>query len=254
MLRAMYSAGTVMIAQNRRMEVVANNLANVETIGFKSDTLATRSFREMLISRINDPSIHTYRYVGPHSTGIHADQVYTSFIGGSMMETRQNNDLALLGDGFFVIDNQGAEAYTRAGNFSVDAAGYLVTGDGGFVMGTNGRLNVGTTDFQVHTDGTVTVGDQIVDRLLLVQFADNAALRKQGGNLFFNFEPAGNPALPADADLIVRQGFLEASNVDSAREVVNMIEIQRHFELNQRVLRMLDETLGRAVNDIGRIG
>ncbi len=252
MLRSLYTMGTAMIAQSRRMDVVTNNMTNFETAGYKADTLVTRSFRDMLISRLNDPSITQYEYAGRHNTGIHIDQVYTAFTQGALETTGVSTDMALTADGFFVIETPDGERYTRAGNFSVDAAGYLVTPKGGYVQDTDGnRLYVGGTEFDVSAEGIVSVGGAPAGQLRTVTFPDNAGLRKEGDNLYSNFDPEGNA--PTDTPVEIKQGFLEGSNVDAAREMVNMMEVYRSYELNQRVLRMIDDSLGRAVNDIAKV-
>ena len=288
MLRGLYTAGTAMIAQNRRMEVISNNLVNVETTGYKTDTLVTQSFRDMMISRLNDPSAYQYSYVGPHNTGIHIDTIKTHFTQGPLLETQNSTDMALEGDAFFVVeytpqilippdeydladpdyepeyeDGETEYRYTRAGNFNVDAEGYLTLPTGEYVMGQGDRIYIGTTDFQVDATGLITVIDsdgevEEIDQLLTVRFEDNSVLRKEGGMLL-----TIAPMLDEDGELMeiepeevtvtVRQGYLEGSNVDAARETVAMIETYRAYEINQRILKIVDESLGRAVNDIARI-
>ncbi|GHV09215.1 flagellar basal-body rod protein FlgF [Clostridia bacterium] len=258
MLRSMYTAGTAMLTYNRKMDVITNNLANVETRGYKMDTMATRSFRDMLISRINDPNMYVSDAVGGHNTGIHVDQNYTTFTQGALESTDNKMDLALTDDGFFVIDYTGEDdedevlRYTRNGAFNVDAEGMLVTADGHYVMGEGGAINVGDKDFTVDREGTVfnSAGEEL-DRLLVMRFPDNRALRKDGDNMYFNYDPEGND--PEQVNVDVLQGYLEDSNVDSAREMVNMMQTYRAYEINQRVLRIVDESLGRAVNDIARM-
>ncbi|MCL2083866.1 MAG: flagellar hook-basal body protein [Oscillospiraceae bacterium] len=271
MLRSMYTAGTAMLTYTRKMDVITNNLTNVETRGFKADTLATRSFRDLMIDRLNDPSFYRYDSVGPHNTGIHVDQVYTGWQQGPLENTGVSTDFALTGDGFFVIDYTGeyddepVERYTRNGAFNVDAEGMLVTGDGRYVLGEGGPIEVGGMGFIVGEDGYVydAYGDMI-DRLRVVRFIredeegeeliDNSSLRKAGDNMFFNFDPENYEAQDIDEGVsIVKQGYLENSNVDTAREMVNMMQTYRAYEINQRILRMIDESLGRAVNDIARI-
>jgi flagellar basal-body rod protein FlgG len=263
-----------MLAQSRRMDVITNNLTNVETTGFKQDTMTTRSFQDMLISRIYDPSVYQYSQVGPLNLGIHVDQVYTDFISGSFEETRHPSDMAIVGEGFFVVDwyprglgedddafyeAEPQERYTRAGNFAIDGDGNLVTPAGFYVHGEGGTpINIGTYDFVVDRDGTIRVGDEVIDRLRIVTFEDPRALRKQGDTLYSvygtydewgDFEPAIEPE---DIEPDIRQGFLEASNVDIARETVRMMETHRAYEINQRVINMFDETLRISVNDIAR--
>ncbi|GHV35536.1 flagellar basal-body rod protein FlgF [Clostridia bacterium] len=258
MLRSMYTAGTAMLTYNRKMDVITNNLTNVETSGYKMDTMATRSFRDLLISRINDPSMYVKQSVGGHNTGIHVDQSYTTFSVGNMDSTDIKTDLALTDDGFFVIDYTGEDdenevlRYTRNGAFNVDAEGMLVTGGGHYVQGEGGPIEVGSKDFTVNAEGYVFNAEgEEVDRLLVMKFPDNRALRKEGDNMYFNYDPEGNE--PEQVTVEVLQGFLEGSNVDTGREMVNMMQTYRAYEINQHILRIIDESLGRAVNDIARI-
>ncbi|MDR3207453.1 MAG: flagellar basal-body rod protein FlgF [Oscillospiraceae bacterium] len=251
MLRSLYTAGTAMLTQSRRMDVITNNITNMETNGFRADTLVSQSFRDMLISRISDPSVYDATRAGDHNTGIHIDRVYTSFLQGTLESTDLPTDLALAGDGFFAVETPEGERYTRAGSFGVDAAGYLTTPLGQRVLGMDGPLLVGADDFTVAADGTVDVGGIPVGQLRTVTFPDNGLLRKEGDNLFFNLDPAANP--PADTAVEVRQGYLEGSNVDSAREMVDMLNVYRSYEINQRILRIIDDSLGLAVNDIAKV-
>jgi flagellar basal-body rod protein FlgG len=261
-----------MLAQSRKMDVVTNNLTNVETTGFKADTMTTRSFKDMLISRIYDPSVYQYRQVGPLNLGIHVDQVFTEFEQGAFEETRRSTDLALAGEGFFVVnwvpsgltedeeyEFEPEERYTRAGNFAIDGEGYLVTPNGYYVQGQSGEpILIGTSEFVVDGDGAVRVGEEVIDYIRVVRFEDPTVLRKQGDMLysiygatdeFGDFEPAAEPE-----DIIgdIRQGFVEASNVDIAREMVRMMETYRSYEINQRVINMFDESLRISVNDIAK--
>lgn len=284
MLRGLYTAGTAMIAQNRRMEVITNNLVNVETVGYKQDVMVTQSFRDMLISRINDPSVYQYSMVGPHNTGIHIDTIYTMFHSGTLMESSSPTDLAIATDGaYFVVEytpqtliapdaqelsdpdyepeyeyGEPQERYTRAGNFNVDGEGYLVTPTGYYVQGENGNILVGTVDFEVSTAGEVYVGGEYIDTLRTVTFEDQNALRKTGENLYSVVtltDEAGNgiEAEPLAVAAEIRQYALESSNIDVASETVRMMETYRAYEINQRIVRMYDESLGRTVNDIAGV-
>jgi flagellar basal-body rod protein FlgG len=247
------------------MDVITNNIVNMETAGYKADSMVTQSFRDMLISRLNDPSVYMYSYVGPHTTGLHIDTIKTSFVQGPLVETNHTTDIALDGDAFFVIeytpydpetDETGdeEERYTRSGSFIVDAEGYLTTPHGQYVLGQGGRIDVGTVDFTVDTDGAIYVGGEVVDSLRLVRFENNGVLRKEGENLYriqpglLDEDGEELDVEPIDVIVTVKQGFLEGSNVDAARETVLMMEAYRHYEINQRIVRIFDETLGRSVN------
>lgn len=246
MIRGLYTAATGMTVQRNKMDVVTNNIANVETSGFKKDTLVSSAFDKVMLQRINDdPNLMV---VGPYSFGAHVQQVVTDFGAGSLESTGVPTDLALEGDAFFAVETPAGERYTRAGNFSVNAEGYLVTVDGNYVRSETGRVFVGTDEFGVATDGTVTAGGTPIGRLRIVSFADNTTLRKQGDNLY-----TGTPAAQTNA-FAVRQGFQEASNVNAADEMVNMMTIYRKYEADQKILTMTDETLGMAVNKLGRLG
>lgn len=273
MLRGIYTAATAMLAKSRQLDVVTNNLVNSETTGFRQDTLVTTPFKDVLMSRLSDPSLYQYRNVGMHNFGMHIDQVYTSFTPGALTETGNPTDLALTGEGFFEVEyippstarNEELDEYpepemryTRAGNFAVDSEGYLVTPEGYYVQGQSGRIEVGTADFAVDTEGNITVNGDYVDTLRVVKFTDSTVLRKTGDNLLRVYTVADEygDAVPAeepeDVTPAVRQGFLESSNVDVARETVRMMEIYRSYEINQRIIQMYDQSLDRTVNDIAR--
>lgn len=247
MVRGLYIATSGMQTQSKKMDVVSNNLANIDTKGYKSDNLLSQSFGEILTEKLKDPNIVNVRTLET-GAGVHIDQIHTLFQQGSMEQTNKSTDLSILGDGFFVIDTPQGERYTRAGNFTVDAQGYLTTNEGNRVLSENGYIYVGNDKFSVSADGTITAQDS-TQKLRIVTFDDNQALRKQGSNLFYCIE--GQPY--DSANYQIRQGYLENSNVDLTTQIIEMINISRNFETNQRVIRMLDETLGKAVNEIGKV-
>jgi flagellar basal-body rod protein FlgG len=248
MLRGLYLANTGMLTQQRRMDVVTNNLANASTVGFRQDDLLPRSFAAELVSRLDDPAL-AGPAVGSLDHGIHVDEVVTDFSAGPVEETGLPTDLALTGPAFFAVQTPAGERYTRAGNFKVTADGLLTTQDGYPVLAENGPAQVGSADFTVSSTGRIqsAAGET---QLRLVQFADPTGLRKEGNNLFLNLN-AGAPDGQATAG--VRQGCLEGSNVDLASQMTRMVEIYRSHEINQRMIKIFDEKLGRSVNDIGRI-
>jgi flagellar basal-body rod protein FlgG len=267
------------------MDVVTNNLVNVETAGYKSDTLVTQSFRDMMISRLNDPSIYQYSFVGPHNTGIHIDTITTEFQNGPLLETQNPTDLAIDGDAFFVVEftpvtqipptaeeledpdfepeyeeGEMEYRYTRAGNFNVDGEGYLVTPTGYYVLDQDGeRIEVGTSVFDVDRSGVISVDGEEITRLWTVRFEDNNVLRKAGENLYTVAPLLDEDGEPLEIepetveDVTVLQNYLEGSNVNAARETVLMMETYRAYEINQRIIHIIDESLGRAVNDIAKI-
>ena len=250
MVRGQYTAGTGMLLQRRMMETITNNISNADTTGYKKEHLVSHSFDEVLIRRINDPHVlaQTPR-VGPLNLGTQVDQLYINFADGILEGTERNTDLALMGDAFFVIGTPAGERYSRSGAFYIDQLGYLVDGEGNFLLGENGPIYVGGLDFKVDQLGGVQVGDEFVDRIRIVSFEDNGTLRKQGSNLYISL--AAPQAVPNQYRVF--QGFLEGSNVDIGREMVDMLTVFRTYETNQRMLTMIDETVGKAVNEIGRL-
>lgn len=251
MIRSFYIAGTGMLTQRSKMDVVINNIANSDTTGYKKDQVITRSFADMLLDRLNDPSILTQTRVGGQNTGIYVDELSIDFSPGPIQTTEQQTDLAISGDGFFCVRTPQGVRYTRSGNFQVDLNGNLLTQEGYNVLGQNNGapINVGTGEFKVTQDGGVYVNGQAAGRLQIVQFADNTVLRKAGDNLYYPYNGA-QPAVMQNPT--VGQGMLEGSNLDVGREMAEMLMTNRAYESNQRILQMADDSLSKTVNDIGR--
>jgi len=244
------------------MENITNNIANADTTGYKKEHLVSHSFDEEMLIRINDPQVvgqtrtaglatGAWRppNVGPLNFGTQIDQLYIDYTQGGLEGTERSTDLALLGDAFFVVSTQDGDRYTRSGAFYIDEQGYLTDGEGHFLLGENGPINVGGLNFTVNVNGEVFVDDALTDNIRIVSFEDNGALRKQGSNLYLSLE---EPEAETKA-YTIRQGFLETSNVDISREMVDMLTVFRTYETNQRMLSMIDETVGKAVNEIGRL-
>ncbi|HWR21882.1 MAG TPA: flagellar basal-body rod protein FlgF [Feifaniaceae bacterium] len=250
MLRGLYLSATNMLVQRKKVDVTANNIANMDTVGFKADSLVSRSFGDMYLERVNDPG-NTESGVGPLNTGVHIDELITSFDEGSLKTTDRALDFAITGDGFFAVSTTAGERYTRDGSFAIDPDGYLVTSDGNRVLGTNGFLRLDTVNVAVDSEGNITNAEgDTLGTLRVVSFADKTGLKKMGNNLYINQN--NQPARNAQG-VVVRQGALETSNTDITNETLNMMAASRSFETSQRIVKMLDETLGRAVNDIGKV-
>jgi flagellar basal-body rod protein FlgG len=205
----------------------------------------------MMIKRINDPNVlYVKKGVGPLNNGIHIDEVVTDFVQGNLEGTQRLTDLALQGSGFFVVSTPNGQRYTRDGSFTVNSQGYLTNNDGHYLMGTNGRVHVGEGKFSVDDQGNVTVDGSVVNKIRVVDFNDPNGLRKEGNNLYYNFS-GQNVLTPKET--VVKQGFIENSNADISREMVDMMEVSRTYETNQRMIKMLDESLGKTVNEVGRV-
>ena len=250
MVRGMYIAGTGMLLQRRLMENITNNITNADTTGYKKEHLVSHMFDDVMIERIKDTNVVGWtRYVGPLNWGTQIDQLYIDFQPGSLEGTERSTDMALIGNVFFVMQTDAGERYTRNGAFYIDDQGYLVDGEGNCLLGENGPIYVGGLNFTVDGLGGVWLDGEFTDNIRVVSFADNESLRKQGSNLYFALEDPEAEPQPYG----IRQGFLETSNTDIAREMVDMLTVFRTYETNQRMLTMIDETVGKAVNEIGRL-
>jgi len=250
MVRGLYIAGTGMLLQRRRMETITNNIANADTTAYKKEHFVSHSFDEVLTRRINDHNrFWPDSRVGPLNLGTQVDHLTIDFQMGNLEGTERPTDFALIGDGFFVVQTPQGERYTKTGHFYFDNEGYLIDGDGNYLLGANGPIYVGGFDFRVDTFGNVWTENGLSDTIRVVSFEDNTTLRRQGDNLYF----ATEAPMAAPNEYRIAQGFLESSNVDIGREMVDMLTMYRTYETNQRMITMIDETLGRAVNEIGRL-
>jgi len=255
MVRGLYSAAAGMMAQQVRVDVIANNLANVDTPGYKRDMVSFRTFPEMLISRLGRAP---KRNIGRLTTGSIVDEIRTSYRQGPLRDTGNPLDLALLGNpnAFFIVRTPDGElCCTRQGSFTLDGNRRLVTTSGCAVLGiSNGQLveiYIPSGELQVNGSGQLAgaVNNQggVVERLALVEIPDVQALEKIGNSLY-----RGEIALGDPPDCEVRQGYLEASNVDPLNEMVSMMAAMRLYEANQRVIQATDSTLGKAI-EIGQV-
>lgn len=251
MIRSLYIASTGMLVQRKKMDILTNNITNIETIGYKKDNLISRSFKDMMIERVNDPYIiNATNIVGNQNTGVHIDEIVTGFQQGSMEDTGRLSDVALQGSGFFVVSTPEGDRYTRDGSFAVNKEGYLVNSDGLYISGEKGRIFVGKNEFVIDEQGNVAINDTIVNKLKIASFGDVSALRKQGNNLYMNYN---NQQILSTTDTKAQQGCLEYSNVDMAEEMVNIMAVSRTYETNQRIVKMIDESLDKTVNEVGRV-
>ena len=261
MLRGLYTSALGMTTQMNRMDVISNNIANVNTGGYKKDKVITQSFTEELMKHITDDTgtATTLRYnnttpVGRFSLGLFVDDLNTDFSTGSLKTTGGTFDLAVNGDGFFAVNytnnsGQTEERYTRDGAFTLSNERILMTKDGIPVAGQNSaNITIPDGSISIGQDGAIYVDAEYVDTIKLVDFTDKSFLRKQGGNLYTATGEAGLTVFNGT----VEQGVLELSNVNSVREMVEMIEITRAYEANQRMITTHDQTMQRAVNDIGK--
>ena len=246
-LKGLYTSALSLAVINRRQEVSANNLANANTVGYKKDTVVAGSFSNMLLYRLDDPPVtgNLPPVVGNIAMGVQLTGIVTDYSKGTQIQTGNQLQFALNGEGYFAVATPAGERYTRNGEFSLDSDGILSTIDGFPVLGKNGEIIVTAGEISVDSSGTVFAGDKKIDSLRVVTFS--GTLQKEGASLF----AAENPEEMENPEIF--QGSVEESNANAITEMVNMIEIMRAYEANQKVLQTHDSTLEKAVNEIGRV-
>lgn len=265
MVKGLYTAYTGMIMEQNRMDILSNNLANSATNGYKKEGCTARAFEDQLVLKIKDTSEYNIpKKLGYVNMGVKIGETYTDWSQGNFEVTDNAEDVAIAGDGFFALsftNKQGETSvkYTRDGAFKVNAAGYLVTKDGDYVLNQNGAMNGDpgagnyirldpTQTFRVDELGNIIQNNQIVARIGVVDFEDYNYLQEYGENMYNLVE--GGQAIASDAT--VEQGTLEKSNVNVVTEMVDMITVSRAYEANQKLIQTIDSTLEKAVNNVGK--
>lgn len=260
MVRALYTAWTGLRNEEKRMDVVTNNMANADTTGFKKVDVTAQSFESQLAVRINDETIGLNRIkgIGDLTLGVKIGETYYDMGQGNFRQTENQYNFAISGSGFFTIsmtDKAGNQhiRYTRDGDFTVTRDGYLVTKDGDYVLGDGGNPiripGADTAEIEVNELGEIYQGDNYISTLQLTDFESYDYLSSYGENMY----DAVDGAVQRAAEATVSQGYLEMSNVNMVTEMVDMIAITRAYETNQKMVKTVDETLSKAVNDIGRL-
>jgi flagellar basal-body rod protein FlgG len=270
-----------MRAQQWRLDAVANNLANVDADGYKRDVTSFKAFPELLLRRMADDGVYRHPFgsadaapiIGKLGTGVELNELFTDFQQGAMKETGSDFDLALDGIGFFTIGTPWGERYTRNGSFQLGKEGILETKEGYPVLSEQGLIRVQANNFQVDKDGRVWINAEYADNptgmisredntwgeavlmynLKVVDFERERYLEKQGSSLYRATEFSGEGrVLEGEQRPRVVQGFVEASNVDPVIEMVQMIEVNRAYEANQKAVQSADSMLGTLINQVAR--
>ena len=258
------------IAQQRKVDTIANNVANANTPGFKKDRLVFKEHLTALEKGLNNIDLPQkewapedfYRSQGGEKAHVKVAASFTIFEQGALTPTGNPLDIGINGKGFLVVDTPNGTRYTRRGSLSLSKDGSLVTDRGYPVLGEylrgedgnqtaelgNIRLRLGRP--HINAQGQIEVKGEIIGKIALVEFRDVAALRKEGGGLFINPD-AGN-IVTGGVQSRINQGFIEESNVNAIEEMSELIKANRHFESIQRAIKNYDYISGKAVNDILR--
>jgi flagellar basal-body rod protein FlgG len=253
-------AATGMSAQERNLEVIANNIANINTTGFKRSRaeftdLMYQSERLMGVSnRGRDATVPEGAQLG---LGVRTAAIRSLNIQGSLTNTGNSLDLAINGRGWFQVTTpDGATVYTRDGAFNTNATGQLVTTDG-YMVTPSILIPINTTNITVSQTGLVTatvpgqVQPQTLGQLTIANFVNEAGLQQLGSNLAQQTAASGQPtvSVPGDTSFgTIQQGYLESSNVDPVTEITNLIAAQRAYEMNSKVIQAADQMSGTITN------
>lgn len=258
MVRGLYTAYTGMLNQQYRLDTITNNLANATTTAYKREGATSKAFDEVMGVKIKDSSVsYVTQNIGNMSLGVKIGENYTDYGQGSFKETGNTYDLALGEKGFFSISftNKSGEEmtkYTRDGSFTTDVDGVLRTKDGDYVLSDSGNqieIPTESTDIVIDELGTIYADGEMVDTIGITDFEDYNYLEKYGENMYTPVEGA----VETQATAQVRQGYLEMSNINVVSEMVEMINITRAYEANQKAVQTADSMLEKSVNTVGSV-
>lgn len=270
LFKGFYTATAGMLSQQRRTDMLTNNIANANTPGFKEDQGVIRAFPEMLLQRIEEQQkgktvTRSQENIGSLNTGVYLQETVPNFVQGDLQQTDYQTDLALLqtnlpdqNDGLFFVVQSSEDnlSYTRNGNFSVDPAGFLTTNNGEYVLNINNEpINVGSEEFKVDNQGNVTVNGEVTGQLNIAYADSMETIIKTGNGLYQteNGEPLPSTIENGDASYEIKQGFVERSNVNMSQTMTELLTAYRTFEANQKVMQAYDRSMEKAANEIGKV-
>lgn len=258
MVKGLYTSYTGLQNEQHRMDVMTNNLANATTVGFKKEGTTSQSFDTVLAYKLKDASVglENAKRIGVNTPGVKIGENYVDYTQGSYRITNNPLDMAINGDGFFTVEftNKAGETstkYTRAGNFTLNVDGELVTHDGDYVLDSNNRrIKLDPLkEVRVESDGTLSQNGTAVTKLQITDFENYDYLERYGESYYQPIEGAKTTTSTAE----VQGGTLEMANVQVVSEMVNMIAITRQYENNQKIMQTIDRTLEIVAKDLGKL-
>ena len=263
MIEGLYIAASGGTKQLKKLDTISNNLANISTQGFKRDLLIYEEkippFAGNTSSGVGLGALLQFLEPDPAIAYVEVTGSLTDFTQGSLINTENPLDVAIEGDGFFVLDTPAGTRYTRNGTFSLDGLGQLVDQAGNLLMTRNDEpafIPIGTERVTIDKDGTIFGGRgldlEAVGQLKIVQFDDNQGLVKEGEGMYIN----QNASIQEEnlGEVTVLQGFLEKSNVNVVQEMTQMIETVRTLEAYQKIIQSIDEADDQSVNNLAQVG
>lgn len=277
LFKGFYTATAGMMAQQRRTDLLTNNMANANTPGFKADQSSLRAFPDMLVQRMDskdipvEKSFHVpvQQTIGSLHTGVYMQETMPNLAQGDIHETEIPTDVALVeravpfdengqkGALFFVVEGDNNELrYTRNGNFTIDEAGFLTTTDGRYVLNeANERIQLQSENVRINEGGIIFENEEEVARLNVAYANNLSTIAKEGNGLYRteNGQPLPSAIGNNEISYHIQQGFLERSNVDTSQTMTEMLTAYRAFEANQKIMQAYDRSMEKSVNDIGRV-
>ncbi|MER2175158.1 MAG: flagellar hook-basal body complex protein [Carnobacterium sp.] len=252
MIRSLTTLNNNFNILQKKQENISANVANINTSGYKSQEIiqSTRA-SEVMSNHLDGPFLNQQQDIGDFTFGNQIDEIVQNFSQGGLKATASATDVAIQGDGFFTVEApNGENYYTRNGNFAVNDTGELVTQEGYRVLGVdaNGQtspIQANGTDFSIDNRGNIS-GSGL--SLMITEFDDTAGLTRAGDTLF-----AGQGGTVLIGGTVMQQNYLETSNVQTVDEITNLMQVSREFEANQKALSAADETLRKAVNEVGKV-
>lgn len=237
MNRGLYNTASAILTLHRNMGVKAHNVANVNTVGYKYENVHNDVFEEVMLS-------YKGNNLGIMPTRVGIDEITTVYDQGSLMTTERELDVAIQGDGFIKVDRgNGQYSYTKNGSFNMDRDGFLVDFNGNYIIGQNGRINLGDAkQITFKTDGTIVADGKVTDKLYITGLE---GIIKQG-NTYFRADKE------VQTNSSIHQGYLETSNVDSAKELTDIISLQRLITSNTKMLQTQDDLNKKMIDGIAR--
>lgn len=246
MSNGFYTAAQAMLLQQRRLNTISNNIANVKTNGYKKEETVISTFEENLLYRLEN---NQKTLVGSESKLQGIDEINFRFDVANLEDTNRSLDIALVSEGFFTVKQNNTLFFTRDGSFNIDAEGFLITSNGSRVQGTKGDIRVVDDSFIVNEAGIVMSSKgQVIDTLLIQAPNDQSNLVKMNNGYFTESTGNMSQSIPW-----VIQSMLEGSNVDVTEEMTQLIEVQRNFQSVSNALKAIDQLNARAFSEIGKV-
>lgn len=256
MIKGLYTAGSGMMLQMSRQDVVANNLANVNTSGFKKNVAIAKAFPEMLISRLGEVKENAngekvnvpIEQIGRLGTGATVCGVYTDYDNSNIKQTQNPTDLAIVREGYFVVQTPDGQRFTRSGEFKLNSEKILTDNSGYPVLDTNNSPIEVDGELLIDGEGNININGQNVTKLRIVNFTNLQNLERLGDTLVNSTETPAEVEKPE-----ILQGYIEQSNVNPVKEMVTLITVVRAYESLQKMVQAEDELTDVAINQVGSI-